>query len=386
MNKRNYIKLIIITFLFVILQVILSKIVTVDTSLANVQWWIVMGDVMKNNGFFNVWTAYPPFFPILFYFCFLISKGNANIILGLWPFFNIILISLISFLIFKIVYNLNKKKGVAFVTAFGYFIINLSWKSAVLVGINSDQFDYLPTLMMVLALYFLLKDKISSSSIFSALGCMTKIFPAILLPIAFFQTGKRKKVKYLLIFILVCIIIVLPFLIINPKVFLSTFYWSSSRYNWETVWTFPEKIYPPVPNPNDFVNPMSHVIKTGGNYLFYIALVSFLLTFYFLRNKIKDNKDIIKSSLILLSLLLIVSKGISSYFILWIMPLISLVYVGVSGFVILFFLIFIANLEFVGNLFWVSIFARHFLLLGLFIHQIRLISKKYKLVNQKVRK
>jgi len=74
----------------------------------------------------------------------------------------------------------------------------------------------------------------------------------------------------------------------------------------------------------------------------------------------------------LLLVLLIFSKGISSYFMFWVFPSLFIICRPVSAFLICMALLLVGHIEFAGgtiqpSTYWVSIFGRHLIFLGLLI-------------------
>ena len=106
------------------------------------------------------------------------------------------------------------------------------WKAlgiytAFLIGIGAlvfNRYDLLPTMLVLLALFAFLKKKTTSAWTASALGTMSKIYPAMLVPIfALYhlsQRSYRKMVLGIAVFLFVLLAISLPWLLLNADGFL----------------------------------------------------------------------------------------------------------------------------------------------------------------------
>ncbi|MFX1518538.1 MAG: hypothetical protein ACFFCD_01240 [Promethearchaeota archaeon] len=87
------------------------------------------------------------------------------------------------------------------------------------------RFDSIPTLFLLLTIYFLQKKHYNYAGLFWGIGIMYKWFPVIVAPVLFLYFFKNHKLKnftrVLLITCLTCFLISLPFLIIAPTQYIS---------------------------------------------------------------------------------------------------------------------------------------------------------------------
>jgi len=100
--------------------------------------------------------------------------------------------------------------GLIFATAFStaYFVLT--------------RFDAFPTCLLMAAVLFTVYDMNTRGYIFTALGFFTKIFPIIALPFLVLYNAKSTSIKKEIIsavkiFLLFCVILLLPLAIINPE-------------------------------------------------------------------------------------------------------------------------------------------------------------------------
>ncbi len=88
------------------------------------------------------------------------------------------------------------------------------------------RFDSIPTLFLLLTIYFLHKEHHNYAGFCWGIGIMYKWFPVIVAPIIvlyFFKTHKIKDLaRFLFITCAICLVISLPFLILAPNQYIST--------------------------------------------------------------------------------------------------------------------------------------------------------------------
>ncbi len=87
--------------------------------------------------------------------------------------------------------------------------------------IIGQQYDIFPAVLTLLSLYFFWVGKHKASWVMLALGTMTKFYPAVIAPVFLFDYVRNRRyrdaVSGILIFALVCLLTLLPFLIISPE-------------------------------------------------------------------------------------------------------------------------------------------------------------------------
>ncbi len=321
---------------------------------------------MRDEGLFAVWTPYPPLFSLFLYGYTTIFSDWDSFFLS-WKVLNIVMVLAIGFLIYMIVKRRNRE--MAFPAAFGYVLINATTTSAITIGFYFDQFDYLPIFIAMASLYMLMIDRPVESAWLCGIGTMTKLFPVMVLPIAVISQDLRKRVWYVLFFALACLIAVLPWLIANPRSLRSSYEFTRSRDAWETIWTWPHINTAVVPLANSLAIPYGDD-SNPYSWLIGLAAAATLGCLWWQR-KDKTKEIMPKKPLSLVLVLLIFSKGVSSYYIFWIFPL-FVVYKPIHAFVACAVLLLVGNIELVGVdiqplTYWISIFARHAIFLTLLL-------------------
>jgi hypothetical protein len=288
--------------------------------------------------------------------------------INFYKILNIVGLACITYLVFR---TLRKDGGDrAILAVFGYALINATWASRMTIGLYMDQFDYLPILLMLVSLHLLMKDRLAFSAIFCAVGFMTKMFPAVVLIIALFALGKKQKVAYLITFAVVCAAIIAPYFVRDTEPLVSWYNFTASRDGWETVWHYPKVKFPPIPNPELLVEPFRSDARPYA-WLTWLSALSMLGYMVWQRKgQALLRASLPQQALCLLLLLLIFSKGVSSYFVFWLFPLFFICYRPLLAFVLCCIFILVANIEFFVDTHWLSIWVRHSLFIGLLLGQI----------------
>jgi hypothetical protein len=350
--------------LFVLLQRLLGGFARADHTYGNVRWYFDVGAAMHERGFFGVWTPYPPVFPGLLYFLSAFQKGITGF-LNFWKILDAVGVAAITYLIFRMLETQSRER--AWLAAFGFALINATWASRMTIGLYMDQFDYLPILLMLVSLFLLMRDRPLLSAVFCGIGAMTKMFPGIVLVIALFALKKR-RIAYAITFGLVCAAIIAPYLVRNTEPLVSWYQFTASRDGWETVWHYPRVKFPPIPDPDELVRPFRSDARPYA-WLTYVTGLSMLAYMIWLRRS-GARASLPEQALCLLLMVLIFSKGVSSYYVIWIFPLLYVCYRPLAAFGLSAAFILVANIEFFVDTHWLSIWARHLLFIGLLAAQI----------------
>jgi hypothetical protein len=118
--------------------------------------------------------------------------------------------------------------------------LRLSFYYAVLPSVviaNTYSNDIIALLPAALAIYMMLNKKALPCGVMLGLATLGKGFPALLLIPAFITlSGAKERIKLIGSTLLVLVLASLPFALLNPFTYLSTFTHVGSRGPWETVW------------------------------------------------------------------------------------------------------------------------------------------------------
>jgi hypothetical protein len=202
---------------------------------------------------------------------------------------------------------------------------------------------------------------------------MAKIFPAVVFPVAILTLNRRRRMQYVLVFAALVLIVTLPWLIAGPNSLRSFLRFTAARGSWETIWTFPHMKFPPIPAPEYFLVPFD---GRGAPASWLPLLTVIAIAVYLAWWRRQPVREAPAAVLALLLILLIFSKGISSYYPFWLFPLIFVVYPPVQACAICLTFLLVGNIEFVQQeplmlrrgVYWMAIWLRHVLLVGLLAH------------------
>jgi hypothetical protein len=324
--------------------------------------WLGIAGLMQEHGIFNVWNGYPPLFPTLFYAAYRLVGGGEETTWLVYQAFNLTLIVLTTIAVYRIVRRSAEVQS-AILSAAGYLLVNLSWRSRLSIGLSEEMFNYLPVCLSTWAFLWLLEKRTLRSAIACGLGIAAKVYPALLFVPVALALDWRRVMRYLIYVAVVCLAVFGPFFLANPPIFLSAYYWNAAVGAYESLYTFPEKVVPPGP---EFFE-MTQVVPPGevaGSWLTIMTLVTLGALFWLMRGRVGSDHDLLDAFLLSLLVFLLLARGFSSYYILWLMPLISARYLGWRGFMLNVVLLLVGNGRLSAIwLFWPSIFARTILLM-----------------------
>lgn len=116
----------------------------------------------------------------------------------------------------------------------------LFWPIIVALG----WYDTLPCTILLLGLWLILRGQAGAAGAAAGLGFMTKIFPAILVPIAFkFLPGRRERITMLVGAAILTALIAIPHLLLNATYFIASYRVVFERSAWETIWAMLDGYY-----------------------------------------------------------------------------------------------------------------------------------------------
>jgi hypothetical protein len=198
----------------------------------------------------------------------------------------------------------------------------LFWPIVVAIG----WYDTLPCTMLLLGLWLILRARAGAAGAVAGLGFMTKIFPALLVPIAIkFLPQRRSQVRALVGAVVVTLVIALPMFLLGPAYFIASYRVVFNRSAWETVWALVDgyfsygKVAPLGvrfdPSTADYVAFESHVPSLPLTILFGLLYVGF-----WLRPVRRTARNIVLFTAISMFGFLIYSKGYSPQFVVYALP------------------------------------------------------------------
>jgi hypothetical protein len=122
-----------------------------------------------------------------------------------------------------------ERRTIVYATLFWPIMVALGW------------YDTLPCTILLLGLWLILRARAGAAGAVAGLGFMTKIFPALLVPVAFkFLPRRREQGAALLGAAAVTLAIGLPVFLLGPTYFIASYRVVFSRSAWETIWAIVE--------------------------------------------------------------------------------------------------------------------------------------------------
>jgi len=207
-------------YLIILSALIIISALNIGWNYYDIMWWISWYKIVETNGISSIFSIYrlcqlptckAPYLPLAI----LIFLPSYAITTLLPVPFRFIVLKIILVLIPAIaIYNILKKNRDSIIALLWFLSLPFIQILFVL------QFDVIISLLVLLATYFFSNQKYHLSAITLALSSLIKHVTVILLPIYLITLLIDKKyrtvLKYLLIYILVVLTIVLPFFINDP--------------------------------------------------------------------------------------------------------------------------------------------------------------------------
>ncbi|TAK31825.1 MAG: hypothetical protein EPO21_16405 [Chloroflexota bacterium] len=110
--------------------------------------------------------------------------------------------------------------------------------------ITLGWYDSIPAFLLLASLYLLLAGHPRLGALVSGMGFMTKLLPALLLPVAVRVLWRwRDRVVYVAVWTATVAVIAAPFALINGAMLVASFRAALVRSSWETIWALLESYY-----------------------------------------------------------------------------------------------------------------------------------------------
>ena len=206
---------------------------------ADTDWYSFYSYLDKHEAvpYVDVREGYPPLGFLIYEPLYYIFRGNPVAFSYSFKALNgtfLVATLFILYLIMKEQYNENRA-------------MKLSLYYAVLPSViiaNTYSNDVIALLPAALAIYMIVNKKALPCGVLLGLATLGKGFPALLLiPALIAFTDSRDRIKLIGSTVLVLVFASLPFMLINPLTYASTFTHVGSRGSWETIWAISEGYY-----------------------------------------------------------------------------------------------------------------------------------------------
>lgn len=230
-----------ITIFFVFLQVIVivqSRMWEWALTDQVVSWMIEFCELFQKHGLSNVWTPYPQGTNLVLYLLYWIASLGPLGNLLFWALYKSFIHVIPNVLTLYLIYLIGKELGSERLAFFASMFYAFSFAPHLYGLYTNFVYDPFPVFLTVLGLYLLLKRRITTSAIVIGFATVVKLFPVLIFPIALkFLKGEERK-RFAVPYIAVIGLVLLPFVILNFPVFMSTYYWQNGRPPWETAYGY----------------------------------------------------------------------------------------------------------------------------------------------------
>lgn len=283
--------------------------------------------------FIDYWVEFPPVFPFLSWLIYQISGEQEHV----YDYLLLILLSLFqagglvifSKLAAKIKPNIESWIGIGV-----YFIINL------ILPYTWWYFDVLAVTTLLLGISWFFEAKDIRSAVILAIGALIKLFPALALCLIWrYRPGKR---AFLLSFILVLIVTgsYLLLYLVSPSFTKASIISQSRKGSWETIWALLDNNY----RTGNFGPEIERLdAEAAGNAIGnparispWITIMFFLLIGSYFYKQLNGDQPIVQIGLLCIAFLIFFNwmPGWSPQWILYLIPLVLLIFDDMEGVII----------------------------------------------------
>jgi hypothetical protein len=192
-------------------------------------------ETKKELPFTDIREGYPPLGFLFYVPLYFLFKNNEYLFTYAFRIFNGILLIITFHLLHKIL-----KKDSVTKSKYSYVYILLP---SVIIS-NSYSNDIIALLPAVISIYMMLQNSAELTALFIGVATLGKGFPLVLvIPALIHFTDLRDRIKIISVIAVLLVVTSLPFMLINPLTYISTFQHHSSRGPWETIWALLEGYY-----------------------------------------------------------------------------------------------------------------------------------------------
>lgn len=294
--------------------------------------------------FVHIWVEFPPIFPFLSWLVYQLAGGREHVydysLLIILSLFQVGCIIAFSNLVAKIDNKSNRWISIA-----AFFLINL------ILPYTWWYFDVLAVLMLLIGVNWLLEGKDIRAIIILAIGALIKLFPALAICIVWRYRPIKKAVLLTLLLGVIVIGVYGILYAISPGFTKASILSQSSKGSWETVWAIIDGNF----HTGNFgaeierYDPQKANLPQGNSPRIspWITIWLFLAVGLYMFINLPDKRAITQVSLVCLSILVFFlwMQGWSPQWILFIVPLILIIFVDKEGIIISGILVFISLLE-----------------------------------------
>jgi hypothetical protein len=205
-------------------------------------------------------------------------------------------------------------------------------------------FDGVALFFLLLALELLLRGRLLSSAVSVGVGFLVKLTPIIFLPVALrrlweeaedWRSALRDGALYIVTTALTIMLLLLPFLLINPVWLLAAARAITGRSSWETVWAILEDYFGYGVVGGDRLNPAETNFAVHPSTLpWWLITLGFGVLYLVLWTRPADyrrSRTMVALTGLTVALFLLYSKGYSPQFLVYLLPFILLLFPDARG-------------------------------------------------------
>lgn len=238
------------------------------------------------------------------------------------------------------VFNIARRLGKA-----PWKLLSVYTLAVLFIGpIIGEQFDIFPVVFTLLALYYFWSGKTKTSWVFLALGTMVKLYPAAIAPVFLLCYLRNRQYNQIwqgiISFGITCLVISSPFLFTSPLSLVSLINYHAARgLQLESLYSalllFGSKLGLTTVKLNfnaGSVNLESPAASFLAGFSTYLLIAALLIVYWFIYRQFKPGKSQFSRLgayvLLVILTLIIFSKILSPQYIIWLLPLLPLLFVG----------------------------------------------------------
>ena len=205
-------------------------------------------------------------------------------------------------------------------------------------------FDAIALFFLLLALYLMLRGRLLGSAVSTGLGFAVKITPIIYVPVALRQlwdlaedlrASLRDGALYMVTTVLTIVVVLLPFLLIQPNWLWTTVRAVIGRSSWETVWALFEGYFGYGVVGGDRLNPAETAFAVHDSSLpWWLITLGFGVLYVFLWTRPADYRqarNVVALTGLTVTIFLLYSKGYSPQFLVYLLPFVILLFPDARG-------------------------------------------------------
>jgi len=294
--------------------------------------------------FLDYWVEFPPIFPFLSWLIYQIAAGQQHI----YDYLLLIILTLVqtgSLVIFANLVKQVKPRSNHRVSIAAYFLVNL------ILAYNWWYFDVLAVMTLLLGLLWIFNGKHIRAVVILAVGTLIKLFPALAICLIWRHSSLKKAVLLTSILVLIVVGAYMVLFSVAPEFTKASILSQSSKGSWETVWALIDGNY----RTGNFGAEVERLdAATADNLLGnpprvspWITLPVFLLIGGYFYLRLTENQPNVQLSLLNIAFLLFFlwMPGWSPQWILYLIPVVLLIFDDSEGIIISGILILINLLE-----------------------------------------